>query len=54
MSAIILILAIIIVGFWFFPDATKQVVGNMVNAAKPITVGFIDLVKNIISKFIGS
>jgi hypothetical protein len=52
MFAIIFILVLIIVGFWFFPDATKEVVGNMVRAAKPITIGFFDLVKNLVSKFI--
>ncbi len=52
MATIIIILALVVAGFYFFPDATQQVLGNVVRSAKPIATGFVDLVKNLIGYFV--
>lgn len=49
MGTIIFILAIVIIGFYFFPDITRQVIGSVVKNAKPVTDSFLGIAKKIAS-----
>lgn len=48
MGAIIFILAIVIIGFWFFPNMTRQVLGSFVKNAEPITDKVIGLARKAV------